>query len=576
MFAPGLKNAAAQYRELIHTTLTTALVGLFFGVVMAIVSNAFVLGVRKIAALRDNADLFAVTLGDVTVPLLPTISLLLAVCGIMLIRRFFAITAWKGPADAIYAAHRNDNELDVKAGFGSTLAAFVSASGGASVGQYGPLVHFGATLGSFVQHRLRLGLTTDVYIGCGVAGAIAAGFNAPIAAIVFAHEAILRHFSLRTVAPIAISSISAASLSSWALGGKRLFQIEAMPVPLLTLMVVALVSGPIFGLLAVIYMHAIRFAQRYAQQTTLSTLRKLLIAAIGTGIVGTMMPELFGFGIREILLMLKGQFSTDMLLLLLAGKILLTALCLGFGLFGGVFSPALFVGAAGGSIAHRLLVIAGISTIPASALVTCGMAAVASAVIGAPIAGVLIMLELTMSYEYALAAMLSVVMSAMVAYPLFGMSFFDRQLLDRGIDISQGRGGLQVMETYIEPMVSQDYLTIDQNTTVRDAIEMMAKDGTSEAYILDENNIFIGKLGLHELLRAPAEAPVRQHIMKDPIHLKRDASLLQAIEVASTFVGEHIPVIDLDTGVMIGIVTEADLFQAYLDLQTSIVDLERR
>ena len=64
--------------------------------------------------------------------------------------------------------------------------------------------------------------------------------------------------------------------------------------------------------------------------------------------------------------------------------------------------------------------------------------------------------------------------------------------------------------------------------------------------------------------------------MKDPIHLKRDASLLQAIEVASTFVGEHIPVIDLDTGVMIGIVTEADLFQAYLDLQTSIVDLERR
>ena len=191
-------------------------------------------------------------------------------------------------------------------------------------------------------------MTTDVYIGCGVAGAIAAGFNAPIAAIVFAHEAILRHFSLRTVAPIAISSISAASLSSWALGGKRLFQIEAMPVPLLTLMVVALVSGPIFGLLAVIYMHAIRFAQRYAQQSTLSTLRKLLIAAIGTGIVGTMMPELFGFGIREILLMLKGQFSTDMLLLLLAGKILLTALCLGFGLFGGVFSPALFVGAAGG------------------------------------------------------------------------------------------------------------------------------------------------------------------------------------------------------------------------------------
>ena len=82
--------------------------------------------------------------------------------------------------------HRTDNELDVKQGFASTLAAFISASGGASVGQYGPLVHFGATMGGFIRQITGSKITTDVFIGCGVAGAIAAGFNAPIAGVVFA------------------------------------------------------------------------------------------------------------------------------------------------------------------------------------------------------------------------------------------------------------------------------------------------------------------------------------------------------------------------------------------------------
>ena len=81
---------------------------------------------------------------------------------------------WFGLADTIYTAHRTDNELDIKAGFGSTLAAIISAGSGASVGQYGPIVHFGATLGSVFRRYFSLGLGTDTFIGCGVAAGIAA------------------------------------------------------------------------------------------------------------------------------------------------------------------------------------------------------------------------------------------------------------------------------------------------------------------------------------------------------------------------------------------------------------------
>ena len=123
------------------------------------------------------------------------ITLSLAAILIYLVKRGLAIGRWQGPADTIYGAHRPDNELDVKTGLSSTVAAFISASGGASVGQYGPLVHFGAVIGSACKRFLRVKFSTDVFIGCGVAAAISAGFGAPIAGVVFAHEAILRHFS---------------------------------------------------------------------------------------------------------------------------------------------------------------------------------------------------------------------------------------------------------------------------------------------------------------------------------------------------------------------------------------------
>ena len=82
---------------------------------------------------------------------MPMIWLIVAALLLWVVRRLFDIGRWHGPADSIFGAHRLENEIDVKSGIGSTVGAFVSISGGASVGQYGPLVHFGATIGTFLR-----------------------------------------------------------------------------------------------------------------------------------------------------------------------------------------------------------------------------------------------------------------------------------------------------------------------------------------------------------------------------------------------------------------------------------------
>ena len=567
------KDGEARRTKLIQLA-AGMVVGLGFGLVMSLVSNGFVAGVVWLTSLRETQLAAWLGLDPVLAAMMPLICLLLAAFLILQVRRLFGITRWHGPADSIFAAHRTDNELDIRSGFGSTFAALISAGGGASVGQYGPLVHFGATMGSAFRALTGGMLTTDVFIGCGVAGAIAAGFNAPIAGVVFAHEAILRHFSMRAIAPIAVASISSSWFSQQIFGAAPLLDFASMALDLGIVLPAALVLGPVFGLVAVVFMVCVRSSLRFAATSGWSPARLVFLAAGITGLVGIFVPEVLGLGTGPLRIILDGGYAETYLLVLLAGKMILTALCIGFGLFGGVFSPALFVGAAAGAIGGRIAAgILGVSAAPALAI--CGMAAVASAVIGAPVAGVMIILEMTMNYQLALAAMLSVVTCCMVSNLLFGHSFFDRQLLDRGIDVSQGRGHIEMMETPVLGIVSDDFVRIDSMETPKAAMKSLVVANLSEGYLISDRQELVGKVTLQRLVSLRNGATLKGAADRKPLSIKHDASLQQAIEVASGFVGESIPVVDRETGRLHGVVTEADLFQLYLSLQTRIADLER-
>ncbi len=131
---------------------------------------------------------------------------------------------------------------------------------------------------------------------------------------------------------------------------------------------------------------------------------------------------------------------------------------MGFSFFGDVFSPALLVGAAAGSIATSVLSWMGIQSFQGSEVIICGMAAVAGSVIGAPISMIMIVLELTSSYSLAVASTIGIVTATMISGHLFEHSIFDKQLLSRGIDLSQGRMIIRLMEENITNITSSKIL----------------------------------------------------------------------------------------------------------------------
>ena len=555
--------------------VTLVILGVGVGITMAVVSNAFVKGVIILTSAYRSNHLLTFTLQEHQFSLMPLVVIIFAAFSIIYVRKIFGLDRFYGPADSIYAAHRSDNELDVRRGLGSTLSAFISASGGASVGQYGPLVHFGATMGSYLKQISKSNIPTDIFLGCGVAGAISAGFNAPIAGILFAHSAIIRHFSLKAVAPIAVSSLVAASFSQYFFGNNVAFEISSLPPNLISVIPLALVMGPIFGLISIIFMNSIRFTSMWGANSKLGHIKLTLIGASLCGMIGIFVPEVLGLGTETVRALLNNEIETEYLVILLIFKIIATAFCIGLGMFGGVFSPAIFIGAVSGAIIGSILTyLTGNNLILVFTIA--GMAAVTSPVVGAPIAIVAVILELTASYDMALVSLGSVVTSSLTVSILFGYSFFDKQLLDRGIDIRRGRGHIGLTETSVSTIVSDEFLRLEAEEKNSTAIDKMVSAGVTEAYLLDNKNTFLGKIIITDIVKQNPNQLAKNFCIDNPLSIKTDASLQQCIEAASEFVGETIPVIDRQTNVLQGVVSEADIFQAYLKLQNNVIDLETK
>ena len=551
-------------------TITSIIIGSILGLVGASAAHYFRVGIVLIS------DGFSQIISSSYGFFYYLFTLTVAVLIVHQVKKMNTGKPFQGIADSIFYAHRPDNEADIKSGILSTLAAFISAGGGASVGQYGPLVHFGSTIGSWLKEKLPFKLSLDLYIGGGVAAAISSGFGAPIAGMVFAHEAIMRHYSHKAVLSIAIASCVAFGLSTAVWGESLIFPISQVEFDFLTILYVSFIAGPLFGLVAIIFMNSLIFFNKLSVKFFSNVFLRYAIAIIALSAIGHFVPEVMGLGTGTVLGAVSGEYVLYFALIILIGKILATSVSLGFGFFGGVFSPALLVGASAGAVVAELFVVVGFLEKFEPALVVSGMAAVTGAVIGAPLCMVVIVMELTSSYIYALASLVGLTLSVSLSHILFGASYFDRQLGTRGIDISTGRSGMFLMEKRASDFASLDYIQLHCEDVVRDASRLMSEQNKNEVIVLDATGQFYGKIELHALIGKPASSKIEKFVDTNCVTIKHDASLQQAMEAAANFVGEAIPIINRETNQVISVITEGAIFDAYLKVQDTVIDMEKR
>ena len=218
-------------------------------------------------------------------------------------------------------------------------------------------------------------------------------------------------------------------------------------------------EGLACGLLAVILMKSLQASKQISKRLPLPAPCKPMLAGFLLGLVSIQIPEVLGAG-QEVLRMVSipGTFGAFELGSILIAKILVTALCIGFGFAGGVIFPALLIGILFGALFAI--------TVPGflfdfytglAVYAICGMVAIVSPVIGAPITALLIIFELTRSYEVTIAAMVTIVFANIVAYHWYGRSLFDAQLAERGLDLSLGRDRAYLMHHAAVEFANQEF-----------------------------------------------------------------------------------------------------------------------
>ena len=395
-------------------------VGVTIGSVMAFAAGSFLWAAASINTFSKTAETFI----DGELPRLVPAFFLLGSAGLILIlRRALGIKRFHSPRETI-AAVQSEKPLDIKGGLGSTLAALIAVGGGASVGQYGPLVHFGGTVGAAVAKAVKTRIPGETWIGCGVAGAIAAGFGVPLAAIVFSHEVVLRRFSVSAIAPISICAITAAMLSDqFQVGGRPHFDglVHSLTMEFIPLLIL---SAPVFAITAVLFMALLGKLTDKVDQLPNLPAWPLILAALLCACLGLWVPGALGLGIDVVQDFLSDSLPAAAVLILIAAKLVLTVACVGAGLHGGIYLPSLFMGAGVGCLLGKVATTLGIAS--GAGLSIAGMAAVAAAVFGAPISTVLIIFEFTRSYEAALVSIIAVTICTLISHQLYAPSFFDR------------------------------------------------------------------------------------------------------------------------------------------------------
>jgi CIC family chloride channel protein len=348
-------------------------------------------------------------------------------------------------ADVIIGSALHEGRVETRAGLASALASMVTLGTGGSSGREGPVVHLAAVISTWVNRRINAdGITGRDLLGCAVAAAVSASFNAPIAGALFALEVVLRHFAVHAFAPIVIASVAGTVINRLEFGGVTEFKLPtAGDLQFYVELPAFLLLGLTCGLVAVVLMRAVFWAEdvgnRIQDRTGLPRYLRPMVAGALLGIIALWFPHIIGVGYETTSRALTGQLVFHEAAVFAMLKVLAVAITLGGRMGGGIFSPSLMVGALVG-LAFGLVAtgfapdVSGSTSLYALA----GMGAVAAAVLGAPISTTLIVFELTGDWQTGLAVMVAVSMSTALSSKMVDFSFFLTQIERRGIHLAAG------------------------------------------------------------------------------------------------------------------------------------------
>ena len=480
------------------------------------------------------------------------------------------------PSDYMESVAIGDGQLPVRQGVLRSLSSLLTVSSGGSIGREGAMVHLGALgaslvgrLVSFDRSRLRL------IVACGAAGGVASAYGAPIAGALFVAEIVLGTMAIHTVGPLLVAA-GVASLTANALGGHAdTYVLPVLPaVDVLTVLPLVLL-GALAGVGAPYFLKSLDFSRNQFRKTGLGLPLRLALGGALLGVLLLFLPAVSGNGFTVVSSFLNAQWPWYAVIFILVFKVLATGFTVGSGAVGGVFTPMLFVGAAFGTVFGQLVVwLLPSVALPAAFYTAVGMGAFLSAGTGAPLMAVLMIFEMTHSFNLVMPLMLASVLAYFVARAIAQVVMYEVTLARE----RDARLRAQLRNRLLGDLIKPAITVVSTPAPVSAALQFFNDYPVRYVYVVDEDSVFQGVIAQQDLIHLlRTQADISATTAGDVLRLDfakalyPDMSLDEAQEAFVNFSGERLPVVTRgDSPKLLGVVYKSAVLETWFALKRSM------
>lgn len=488
-----------------------------------------------------------------------------------LLYRYFPDARGSGVPQTKAALYAREGRITAATAFGKFFCTSATLASGIPLGREGPTVQVGAGIASVLGRALGLRPEkVKALLPVASAAAIAAAFNTPLAAVLFALEEIVGDLH----APV-LGSVVLASATSWGvlrllLGNNPLFHVPQYELVNPWELVIYAVLGVAGGLISVAFTKLLLgLRERFLKFPRKTLPFQPVVGGVMVGIMGWFVPQVLGVGYDHVGTALNGGLALKLMLLLLALKLVAVATCYASGNAGGIFGPSLFLGAmlggAVGAIAQNFFP-SHVATQGAYALV--GMGTAFAGIVRAPMTSVVMIFEITRDYAVIVPLMISNLISFFISSRLQRQPIYEALARQDGIHLPTMEGRQLAADRRVALVLRPATVTLDASATVQHAIAI-ARGSDPDAWPVVDGQKFLGILSLENLEQAASSgsdsSPLRDLLLSEDFpHLHSDHPLSTALERMGVARVNVLPVVNrADVHKLEGIVVLRDVLAAY-------------
>lgn len=479
-------------------------------------------------------------------------------------------------SDYMEAVAIGDGRLSLRQGMLRSLSSLCTVASGGSIGREGAMVHMAALSASAIGRFTRFSTARlRLLVACGAAAGVASAYGAPIAGALFVAEIVLGTMSMQSLGPLLVAAASANIVMRMSGHYQTTYAMPDIP-PVSGLEVLPFLAlGVVAGLGAPLFLKFLDFSRRQFQRTQLPLPVSL---GLGGGLLGLLLiivPEVAGNGYSVVHALLHASWTWYAVVAILVLKVLATALTVGSGAVGGVFTPALFVGGGLGILFGMAMSFfwPGMST-GLYMYVLVGMGSFLGAATSAPLMAILMIFEMTLSYQVVLPLMLACVIAHFVSRAVAEVAMYD-------VTVVRERDAwfrYQLRRTVIQDLVRPADTVVATTAPVRDALQMFLEYPVKYLYVVDEKNVYQGVIAQQDLTSLLlSQGDVQSKLAGEVLRLDfvktlhPDMGLDQAQEYFVHFQGERLPVVSRDEEPrLLGVVYKSAVLEKYSALKKSL------